>query len=173
MRLAKVLAIVACGGLLSAGVIGSARHSYAQDAGENDASAGAWSPGGTGSPDLSNLKAKVPPLDIFGCWQGDVEDTDDGLGTAVFQFNQNLKGNKLRFGSTFDFEWGDGAFAHGPMKGKVTSKGFKFKGNAGKQCPVSGSGTGDETSLTGTAKFGGECAKFFKNVTFLITPGCI
>jgi len=169
MKLAKTLAIVVCAGVLSAGALGSAHRAYAQDAEE-----GAWGTAATANPDESSSpEAKAPPLSIEGCWEGSVNDKADGTGTLFLSFIQSSNGKKLVSSSSFDFEWPDQAFAHGPMKGTVTSKGFKFKGNAGKGCPVSGSGKGDESGMTGTAKFGGECARFFKNVTFSITPGCI
>jgi hypothetical protein len=169
MKLSKMLGIAVCVGLLSAGILGSAHRSFAQDAEE-----GAWGTAANANPDeSSNREAKAPPLSIGGCWEGSVHDKADGTGSLFFGFIQSSNGKKLLSSSSFDFEWPDQAFAHGAMKGTVSSKGFKFKGNAGKGCPVSGSGKGDESGMTGTAKFGGECAKFFKNVTFSITPGCI
>jgi hypothetical protein len=168
MKVVKTFAIIVCASLLSATILGSARHAYAQDEPE-----GAWSAGSNAnSEESSSPDMKAPPLIIAGCWQGDVQDKHDGTGTANFGFFQNPSGKKLVASSSFDFEWPDQSFAHGPIKGTVTSKGFKFKGNAGKGCPVHGSASGDETGMTGTAKFGGECAKFFKDVTFSITPGC-
>jgi hypothetical protein len=169
MKLSKTLGIAVCAGLLSAGVLGSSPRTFAQDAEE-----GAWGTAATANPDESSSpEAKAPPLSIGGCWEGPVNDTADGTGTLFFGFVQSSNGKQLTHSSSFDFEWPDQSFAHGAMKGTVTSKGFKFKGNAGKGCPVSGSGKGDESGMTGTAKFGGGCAKFFKNVTFSITPGCI
>jgi len=176
MRLPKTLAIVACAGLLSAGLVGSARHGHAQNAEEIDQDAGTWGAPNAGTVDESSDKAKTRPLNIKGCWSGDVMDTGDGTGTATFHFAQNSNRKKLRSKSTFDFEWPDTALARGPMKGSVTSTGFKFKANvvnAGKICPVSGSGTGDATALTGTVEFGGPCATIFQDVTFSITPGCM
>ncbi len=166
MKLAKTLAIVVCAGLISAGAIGSAHRAYAQDAEE-----GAWSAGGTGSDDVaSSPDSKGLPLAIQGCWEGNVQDSGDGTGDATFEFIQNTKGTKLVNGTGFDFEWSDNAFAHGPMAGTVSSKGIKFHGNAGKGCPMNGTATGDTSVLTGKVKFGGKCAKFFKNVTISISP---
>ena len=168
MKLAKTLLVLACASLLFAGQV---RHAYAQDADESYQSAGAW-----GAPDASvaipDAKTKVRPLDIKGCWSGQVVDTGDGTGTATFEFDQNSNGKKVMVGSTFDFEWADSAFAEGPLKGSVSSTGIKFKGNAGAGCTISGSGTGDATSLSGTLEFVGGCATIFQDVTFSITPGC-
>jgi hypothetical protein len=173
MKLAKTLVAVVCAGLLSAGGIGSARHAFAQDAAATDA--GGWSAGGTGSADLESAEqstpdAKAPPLDIAGCWSGDVNDDGDGLGTAVLNFVQN--GKKIQHGSGLDFEWPDASFAFGPIHGNVSSTGIKFNGHAGKGCPFHGQGSGDTSLIEGTVKFTGKCAKFFKNVTFSISPGC-
>src|ERR1700722_1756809 len=169
VKLAKTLAIVVCAGLLSAGAFGYAHRAYAQDAEE-----GAWGAAANANPDESNSpETKAPALSIAGCWEGPANDKADGTGTLFLSFVQSSNGKKLVSSSSFDFEWPDQAFAHGPMKGTVTSKGFKFKGNAGKGCPVSGSGKGDKPGRPGTASFGGECGRFFKNVTFSITPGCI
>jgi hypothetical protein len=168
MSLAKMLLVLACASLLSAGQV---RHAYAQDGDESDQSAGVW-----GAPDASiaspDGKTKVRPLDIKGCWSGEVVDTGDGSGAATFQFDQNSSGKKLVIGSTFNFQWADSAFARGPIKGSVSSTGLKSKGNAGAGCKVSGSGTGDATALTGTIEFVGTCARLFQDVTFSITPGC-
>jgi len=168
MNLAKTLLVLACASLLA---IGSVRHAYAQDGDENDQSIGAW-----GAPDTSSAgpdaKTKVPPINIKGCWSGDVVDTGDGSGTATFQFDQKSNPKKIVIGSTFNFQWADSAFARGPIKGSVSSSGLKFKGNAGGGCVVSGSGAGDATALTGTIEFVGTCATIFQDVTFSITPGC-
>jgi hypothetical protein len=168
MNVTKTVLVGVCVSLLSLNIVGSVRNAYAQDA---DETAGAW-----GAPDPSSAspeaKTKVPPLDIKGCWSGEVVDTGDGSGTATFQFDQNSSGKKLVTGSTFNFQWADSAFARGPIKGSVSSTGLKSKGNAGRGCNVSGSGTGDATALTGTIEFVGTCAKLFQDVTFSITPGC-
>jgi hypothetical protein len=168
MKLAKTLTIVACAGLLSAGVLGAPTRSSAQDAQE-----GAWSAGGTGSADVeSSPDSKAPPLVVEGCWDGEVQDDADGTGDATFEFIQSPSGKKLASGSTFDFEWPDASFAHGPITGTVSSKGIKFHGNAGKGCPMHGTATGDTSALTGKVQFGGDCAKFFKHVVISISP-CI
>ncbi|MFZ2063423.1 MAG: hypothetical protein WAU82_20610 [Candidatus Binatus sp.] len=157
MKLAKTLLVLACTSLLSAGHV---RHAYAQDGDGTDQSAGAW-----GAPDASvatpDAKTKVLPLDIKGCWSGEVVDTGDGSGTATFEFDQNSNRKKVVTGSNFDFRWADSAFAQGPIKGTVSATGFKFKGNAGAGCTISGSGTGDATALTGTFEFAGGCATTF------------
>jgi hypothetical protein len=171
MKLPKTLAIVACAGLLSAGLIGSASHAYAQDAEEIDQNAGAWSADGAGSADQSSPEAKTPPLHIAGCWSGDVEDHFEGAGTITFN-NFVQKGKNLKTKSHFEFYWNSENYAHGPMKGSVSSTGFEFKGNAGKHCLVSGSGTGDTSAITGMYEFVGTCTVYFGGGTFSITPGC-
>jgi hypothetical protein len=169
MNLAKTLLVVGCAGLLVVGTVGSSRHAYAQEA---DQSAGGW-----GAPDPDSAvpdakKTKVGPMNIKGCWSGEVYDTGDGSGTATFQFDQNSNRKKLMVGTTFNLQWADSAFAEGPVKGTVSATGLKFKGNAGAGCKVSGSGAGDATGLTGTFEFVGSCATIFQDVTFSITPGC-
>ena len=168
----KKLVAIAFATLLSIGVLGLAHHAYAQDGDISDQSMGAWH-APAASEDESSAEAKMHPLNIAGCWSGEVDDTGDGTGTAAFQFDHHSNRKKLVIGSTFDFEWGDGAFARGPLKGTVSSTGFRFKGNAGADCAVSGSGTGNATALTGMVVFAGTCASIFQNVTFSITPGCM
>lgn len=170
MSLAKTLLAMTCTGLLCVSIIGSACYAFAQDAG--DETVGAWTAPDADSPEQSTHKIKVHPLNIKGCWSGDVVDTGDGSGAATVQFHQNSNHKKLIIGSTFDFQWADSAMARGPMKGTVSATGFKFKGNAGVGCAVSGSGVGDATALTGTVEFVGDCAPIFQDVTFTITPGC-
>jgi hypothetical protein len=173
MKLAKTLAIIACAALLSAGGIGSARHAYAQDAAVTNTDG--WSAGGTGSADLDsadqlNPEAQGTPLNIAGCWSGGVNDTADGTGTAALTFVQS--GKKIQKTSRLNFDWPDQAFVHGGIHGTVSSTGIKFNGQAGKGCPFHGAGTGDASAMTGAVRFGGKCAKFFKNVTFSIGVGC-
>lgn len=172
MKAAKTLAIVACAGLLSAGGLGFTHHAYAQDADQIDQNAGAWGAASASPADTAAAPdSKAPPIDVNGCWDGDVEDKADGLGGSFFSFTQD--GNKIvgNGASETDLEWPDNSFAFGPIQGKVSSKGITFKGNAGKGCPFSGKGKGDSTELSGKIKFGGECAKFFKHVIFSISPG--
>ncbi len=171
MKLAKAVAILACAGLFSVIIFGVPRCGYAQDAGEPDASLGAWSASDADSAQ-SSPDAKVQSLNIKGCWSGDVVDTGDGTGAATFQFHQNSNHKKLIIGSTFNFQWADSAMARGPLKGTVSATGFKFKGNAGVGCLVSGIGVGDATALMGTVEFVGACATIFQDVTFSITKGC-
>lgn len=171
MKLAKMLVAMSCASLLSVGMLGATRYAYAQDGGEPDGNVGAWN-----APDADSAQsspdAKAHPLDIKGCWAGDVVDDGDGSGAATFEFHQNSNHKKLIIGSTFEFQWPDSAMARGPMKGTVSATGFKFKGNAGVGCLVSGSGVGNATGLTGTVEFVGACATIFQDVTFSITPGC-
>lgn len=171
MQLVKRVLVIACASLLFLATVGAVRPAYAQYADESDQSAGAW---GAPDPNSANpeTKIKVPPINIKGCWSGDVVDSADGTGTATFQFAEKSNPKKLVIGSTFNFQWADAAFARGPVKGSVTSTGFKFKGNAGGGCKVSGTGTGDATALIGTFQFVGTCAPLFQDVTFSITPGC-
>jgi len=164
----KVLLAIICVGLLS---FVSAGHAYAQDAGEADEDLGAWSAPGADSAE--QLTHKAHPLDIKGCWSGDVVDTADGTGTVTFEFHQNSNRKKILVPSVIQFEWPDLAKATVPIKGAVTSSGFTFKGNAGAECPmVTGTASGDATGLTGMVVFVGGCETFFQNVTFSIAPGC-
>jgi hypothetical protein len=166
MKLAKTITLMITGGLLSCALIATGRPAYAQDAPDE----GAWSAPDTGN---SDTKVKKPqPMHIAGCWSGTITDTGDGTGTPTFDFHQNGNHKKLVIGSNFNFEWGDGAMAKGPLKGSVTSTGFTFKGNAGANCQVSGSGVGDDTVLTGSIVFTGACASIFQDVAFSVTPGC-
>ncbi len=162
-----------CAGLFSVCMLGSACHAYAQNGGEPDGNVGAWSAPDADGAEQSVPEAKVHPLKIKGCWSGEVMDTGDGTGTATFQFDQNSNRKKLVVGSIIQFEWPDMARAKIPMKGAVTSSGFTFQGNAGVGCAlVTGSGTGDATSMTGSVTFVGDCSTIFQEVTFSITRGC-
>ncbi len=194
MKLAKKLALVACAGLLLAGGTNSARHAFAQDAEEIDPNAGYWDAGGVdanspdaGSPaansadadsadansaDDSSPEAKLPPIDIGGCWSGIAGDKASGTGDAFFDFNQDGKKLLGKNTSLLEFSWvgPPEANAEGPLSGSVTSKGFKFKGNAGKHCSFKGSGEGNSSELIGKIKFSGKCASQFKEVTFSVNP---
>jgi hypothetical protein len=168
MRLAKTSLLLICAGLLAAVVTWPARAAQAQDT----TGQGSWSaPQGAGA-DYLDQTVNAPPMALAGCWSGTVSDAADGAGTVAFEFHQNKNLKKLRIGSTFNFQWGDGAMAEGPLKGSVTSTGFTFRGNAGRTCKVSGSAVGNDTGLTGTVVFAGNCADLFQNVTLSIAPGC-
>ena len=169
MKLAKTVAIVACAGLLSAGAMGSARQTYAQDAEQSDSDSGSWGAPGAGAPDAAaEPDSKKPPLDVEGCWSGVVTDKGDGEGNAYCLFTQD--GNKIvgNEESGLYVVWPDNAFADGPISGTVTANGIKFKGNAGKGCPFSGSAKGNTSELTGKITFKQQCAKFLKHVRFIV-----
>ncbi len=173
MKLAKAFSIVACAGLLLAGMMSSARHAFAQQ-GEVDSDLGYWSAGSEDADGTAELspESKIPPLEIDGCWSGIAGDEADGVGDAFFDFNQD--GKKLLGKNTSFLEFGwvgpPEKNVEGPLSGKVTSKKFKFKGSAGKGCNFKGSGEGNSSVLTGKIKFSGKCAKSFKNVTFSVNP---
>jgi hypothetical protein len=172
MKFAKILAIIACASLLSAG---SARHVYAQDAGTADPEAGSWSADTDNSAE-SNSEAEVPaakpPLDVEGCWSGRVHDRGEGKGNISIFFAQN--GAKLvpSVGG-FDVVWNAHNFAQGPIvSGSVSSNGVAFKGTATSNCAIHASGTGNAMKINGTYTFRRACSQAFKGGTFTIKPGC-
>ncbi len=175
MKSAKILAIVACACLLSVSMMYSARHAYAQDDDHVDEDAGSWStPDGGSADEESSPEMKKPPLDIQGCWGGTAIDNNPTLGMGTILFNSlEQNGKKLENTSSFDFRFAAGSFnALGHLTGTVSSKGFTFKGSAGAGCPVSGSATGDDTSMTGKFKFGKKCKHDFESGTFAIFSPC-
>src|SRR5277367_2435918 len=89
MKLGKAIAIVACAGLLSGGMMLSTRHAYAQDAGGGDPEAGSWSADEDTSPDSTDSKTAKPPLDVQGCWTGKVHDKEKGTGTITLELEQD------------------------------------------------------------------------------------
>jgi hypothetical protein len=175
MKSAKILAIVACACLLSVTMMYSARHAYAQDDDQVDEDAGSWStPGGGSADEESSPDMKKPPLDVQGCWDGTAIDNNPtlGMGTVIFE-SLEQDGKKLEKTSNFDFRFAGGSYnALGHLTGAVSSTGFTFKGSAGKGCPISGSATGDDTSMTGKFKFGKKCKHDFDSGTFAIFNPC-
>ena len=169
MKLPATLAILACATLLLAGVMGSARQVHAQDADATDQGAGSWSAPGDGSADEDSNPEAKPPIDLSRCWYGTVKDKHDGKGSAYFGFDQD--GSMLESDSGMSLEWPDMAYAYGPMSGTVSAKGIKFEGSVGACGTFSGSATGNGSKLKGKMKFSGECATYFKDVTFTIEPG--
>jgi hypothetical protein len=176
MKLTKILGVVACVGLLSAGVISSGHHAYAQDDDEIDENAGSWStPGGNSADEVaSSPDSKKPPLNVDGCWDGTAIDDNPALGGGIVLFNGfDQSGKKLLSASNFAFSFAGGTFlAMGHLKGTVSNTGITFKGSAGPDCPVSGSATGSDTAMTGKFKFGKKCAHNFKSGTFAIHDFC-
>lgn len=170
MRLAKTLAIIACASLMSAALMGSGRHAYAQDQEEVDPEAGSWSADIDGFQESSpERKVVKPPLDVQGCWVGTVTDKGEGKGDVTFFFEQN--DTDLGNPSSFSFFWNSRNFAEGPLLGSVSSKGIKFKGTATSKCAISASGTGNANKMRGKYTFTKKCAEAFKGGTFTITPG--
>jgi hypothetical protein len=162
MKLAKTLAVIACGGLLSAGFLGSPRYAYAQDA-------GGWGIGtGADTSDEATNPDTKTPADVGGDWCGTVKDKHDGKGSATFFLDQS--GKTLLGDSDYDFEWGDGSFAFGPLTGTVNPNGFKFNGQAGEGCSVTGTANGNGSKLKGAVKFHGACKKFFGSGPLTIAP---
>jgi len=170
LKLAKALVIIAGASLLSAGgVIGLARHAYAQDAQENDSEAGGWSADTQNAPESSSEPHAVP--NVHGCWSGTMVDSgEEGQGTAKFKFIQS--GSALGPPSSFKFFWNAQNFAHGPLSGSVSSTGIKFKGSATKECSIKGTGIINGDEIDGTYTFQRACAQFFLGGTFTITRGC-
>jgi hypothetical protein len=167
LKLAKTLTIIACASLLSAGVIGFARHAYAQDAQEDDSEAGAWS-ADIQNPPESNSEPKA--INVHGCWSGTVDDGGEGEGTATFKFDRN--GSALGPPSSFKFFWNAQNFVHGPISGSLSSTGIKFKGTATKNCSIKGSGTLNGDDIDGTYTFQKACAADFLGGSFTLMKGC-
>ena len=168
MRLGKTLAIVACAGLLSGGIV-SARHAYAQDAVQSDLGEGSWGSAAIGTEEDSNPEAKAVE-EIGGCWSGKVHDKFSGAGDAFFFFDQN--GTVLETDSEFQLQWPDHSFAQAGsiVKGSVSSKGFKMTSPnlpPGK-CNATFSGGLRNGVLKGSVKFHEQCANGFKGVTFSV-----
>lgn len=92
MNLAKTLAVAACAALLSTGVLSSAHRAYAQNADDSLPDTGSWgAPGASAADEAASPDSKGPPIDIEGCWDGDVSDKVDGIGDAFFGFTQDGK----------------------------------------------------------------------------------
>jgi hypothetical protein len=169
LKLAKALVIIAGVSLLSAGVIGLARPTYAHDAQENAPEAGAWSADTQNPPGSSSEPSGLPK--VRGCWLGTVDDGGEGSGTATFHFTQN--GSTLVSPSKLKFFWNANNFVHGPISGSVSSAGIKFRGGLTGNCSITGSGTfNGNDEIDGTYTFHKACAQFFLGGTFTIARGC-
>jgi hypothetical protein len=169
MKLAKILAVSACAGLLLASGFGWARHAYAQ------ADDGALE----GYPDVK----KTPPFNFEGCWAGDAANVFD---TVDFNFGE-LDKSKITI-STFDFNFSDGGPGTdftGNFTGTASANGLKMTGDdkvytsAGifEGCKFTASGTVDKGSdpvvITGKYKFAGKCpAGMIRSGEFSINQPC-
>lgn len=104
-----------------------------------------------------------PPVVTNGCWQGNVFNDAQGSGTITFFFK--IKGKKIVKPSTYDIEYtSEGLTESGPIKGKVTSTKFQWKGpavgNQGSQCKVFGSGAPTGSGfLDGSYTYTGKCTE--------------
>jgi hypothetical protein len=155
MKFAKTLVIVACAGLLSAGVIGSARHAYAQEAASTADDAG-----GNSSASVATQPDKAP-LDFNGCWDGSntigsLEDQNYGSGIGwigIIQQGKTIKGGA--HASYYEFVWDGGAdYAYGYFSGKASANGFSGKGKAGGKCMAKVIGhLGTNNDIVGTYDF--------------------
>jgi hypothetical protein len=174
MKFAKMLAVVGCAGLLLAGMIGSARHAYAQDANEIDNDGGSLNSGSSDSADEYNSAGIGPLFDLSsGCWSGDIGQNISQNDTAIFNFV--IDGKKIQPSSTFVFSFNNGdIMVGGTMKGSDTEDGFKIKGSAGKGCKLKASGkSGGPGVLLGNYKFTGKCpGGIDKKGDLSITQGC-
>jgi hypothetical protein len=164
VKLAKTLAIVACAGLLSAGVIGSAsfaRAQYANSADEGGGHAAATQPDNAAATQ-PDKKPSGPPIDIAGCWDGSstvgsLEDKKFGSGygwIGMIQSGSDIEGEG---DSGYEFVWDGGAdWAYGPISGSVSSKGFTAIGVLHGKCKVKFVGTlGPDDNIVGTYHYTG------------------
>jgi hypothetical protein len=67
---------------------------------------------------------KAPPLQLGGCWSGDIDDDTTGVGTGYAFIVQ--KGKKLKKGTYIGFRFSGGASARHPIKGTANSRNFKL-----------------------------------------------
>jgi hypothetical protein len=154
----KILAVLACVGLLSAAAMGAPHPALAQDGRPE------FGAGGGPSPSAEPDKKKTPE-DVDGCWNGadgSLEDRVQGPGIGWIGIDQS--GAKIVGSSDdsyYEFLWDDGAFAYGPASGKVTAKGFKIAGDAGGNCKIDMSGRlATDGSIVGSYKTkGSDCKK--------------
>ncbi|HEY6301357.1 MAG TPA: hypothetical protein VIW95_17085 [Candidatus Binatus sp.] len=156
MKLTKTFVIVACAGLLSAGVIGSARRAFAQDAAATPGDEGGHAEGSVATqPDK-----KSPPSDFNGCWDGSSHDgslDDRNYGTGYGWIGIIQDGTKIVGGmneSYYEFRWDDGAYAYGFVSGKVKGTGFTGTLTAGGKCKAKLIGhLGTNSDIVGTYDF--------------------
>ena len=155
MRLAKVLATIACVALLSAGLLGSASFARAQDAASTPGDEGASSaPSAATQPDM-----KTPPSDLGGCWDGESDGSldDQNYGNGHGWIGIDQKGGKIIGGkhhSYYEFLWDNNAYAYGYFSGKVKGTGFTGTALAGGKCRGTVIGhLGTSNDIVGTYDF--------------------
>jgi hypothetical protein len=167
MKLAEKVGIIACAGLLSLAVIGSARYARAQDADSPDGGAAHAAAVGTQPEKVQNFN---------GCWDGSsvngtMEDQNFGSGYGWIWIAQN--GSTIKSGhqgSYYEFVWdGGNDWAYGPIKGKATKNGFTASGKIQGGCKVKIIGHfGTDDDIVGTYHYSG-CSQ--KKNDFINTSG--
>jgi hypothetical protein len=101
------------------------------------------------SADLSDHRVKESPLDVAGCWSGELEDDGSRDGEGFLFFVQ--KGKKAVKGTTAGITIGS-ASASGPITGKVTVTSFFLKAKE-KHCEISFVGQMPNEALVGSYSF--------------------
>jgi len=120
MKVAKTLVVVACAGLLSASLFGSASFARAQDQGS------AGDGGGHSAASVATQPDKAPPIDVAGCWDGSstvgtLEDNSFGSGygwIGIIQNGKNIKSGAHAAASTSLFGTVAMTGRMGPSKGR-------------------------------------------------------
>ena len=155
MKVAKTLVVVACAGLLSASLFGSASFARAQDQGS------AGDGGGHSAASVATQPDKAPPIDVAGCWDGSstvgtLEDNSFGSGygwIGIIQNGKNIESGA--HGSFYEFVWDSGNdWAYGPFKGKASASGFTTMGTLKGKCKVKFIGhLGSSDDIVGTYEY--------------------
>jgi hypothetical protein len=81
---------------------------------------------------------KAPPLQLAGCWSGEIDDDTTGVGTGYAYIVQ--KGKRLKRGTHIGFRFNGGPDQSHAIKGSVNSRTFKLRFQR-STCVVSVHGT--------------------------------
>jgi hypothetical protein len=140
--LQALVATLAVSGLIAASI----RLAVAQQADDSEAGIQILvSPSAVLSPD----RVKESPLNVAGCWSGEIEDEGSRIGEGFLFFVQ--KGKKAVKGTGFGVTIGE-TTGLGPIKGKVTITSFFLKAKE-KDCQVSFVGQMPNEALVGSFSF--------------------
>lgn len=120
-RVTRLLIVaVASALLISALILVSARRLHSQ---ETILESDGWQPF-TPSAVVTQPDKKAPPLDVAGCWSGEVDDDKTGVGSGFVSFVQ--QGKKIKKDTVIGLSFNGGPSASHRIKGDVNSKRVKL-----------------------------------------------
>ncbi len=160
-----LIAMAASVAFVSGLIAGCADFARAQDA---TTETGGWQPLPPG-PAIAQPDKAAPPLQVAGCWSGEIDDDFTGVGSGFTFVVQ--KGKRIARGTLIGFSFSGGPSATHGITGTVNSRSYKLSLTR-DGCSVRIRGTMSSGDLVGTYSLTKRClgSKFAGTFDFAFDP---